>query len=513
MKVVAVPDYPGTSRLSHYLDNVAKGRKVDLRSPLYDKDLSRESITRKWDGIFNTFSLPSELEEIENKERDKIGPFSIQLSWEEREKDLEPYFRPPIMRVDAKKLDLATARLENLLPKDRLRPTSLETSYRKAAKSTNWGLPFFEKGKTKGEEYLALARKDWSSGKLSRFPAVVGWRGQPNGTDTPKQRIVWMFPHNITLIESCFLEPLLSALKVLDEFAAWNDLDVVDNVVTQILRTADASKLPVLGYDASSFDASVNRELTKRVFGAIKLWFQPEFSSILDDIEDNFSTSGIVTPSGLHLGRDGAVPSGSGLTNMVDSLVHLLQFFYMEESLGALNKGSCTCLGDDGVWVCPDLDVDNLKEIVAELGFTANPLKQYVSFKSTTYLQRYHSLYMVNSEGLSPGVRSTYRCLNGMLSYERIVKGWSGQMDSVRWIMQLENCKHHPAHAKLVHFAKAGDEKFGLGANLAGGVRELTRSVGGPSNIAKTLRIASFPYTERDPSKLESFRTVKVLTE
>jgi len=125
-----------------------------------------------------------------------------------------------------------------------------------------------------------------------------------------------------------------------------------------------------------------------------------------------------------------------------------------------------------------------------------------------SFLQNVHNRYY-GAGGVSVHVRPIMRALNGMLSYERLVKksqGWNGYMDTIRWWQQSENCKFHPSFEKLVSFLYSHDRYSRLSP------REVMTKAGGLEKTSRALKQTSFPYGKEPLSKIEQFKTVQLLS-
>ena len=88
-KVDFLFDLPGGVRLRHSLGRSDAGISVDLRSP-YLEDLSYDEVVALasgWDG-----DIPSELEEIDDKEKGNFGARSIMKPFKDRENDVLEYW-------------------------------------------------------------------------------------------------------------------------------------------------------------------------------------------------------------------------------------------------------------------------------------------------------------------------------------------------------------------------------------------------------------------------------------
>jgi hypothetical protein len=490
------------ARVASFLESVDHGYPFDLRSPFIDKSAPREEIIDDWKGILGTTGLDY-LDSLEQDQASKIGPISIREPYKSREELVLGYFQRGKWEPDESALLSAVGKVVEMVSQH-LRPTTLETAYGRMPKGTNLGLPVFSSDDEYEIKYLERAQALDTSGYVDGhiYPAVVGWRGQPRGLHlVPKQRTVWMEDHLETILGLTVLHPILGAMRSRGEFAAWRGPDDVDVEVTYLLRTAS---FPLLSVDFSSFDQSVGRELIQMAFHVFQLWM-PTAAPRIRFLERAFTGVPLLTPRGLLTGRSGAVPSGSALTNLVDSVVQLIIAHYVAERMGSSIR-AITVLGDDGVWSFDDpYDVEDVVNHAAELGMTISPEKSAVSGERASYLQRVHSLKYLK-DGIAVGVRSTMRTLGSMISYERYKRGWNGFMDSVRWIMQVENTKWHPSYEDFVRFLYKGDKL----------VRRHDPSVilaraGGAERAESLLGIASFPYGSHSVHEWSSLTTVNIL--
>jgi len=332
---------------------------------------------------------------------------------------------------------------------------------------------------------------------------MLYWRGQPKGIGKdPKQRTVWGYSHVMTVLELMIQMALLDALKGRPEFCAWVNADRVADVLTALLHNANQE---VLSVDFSGFDASVPSEFIHAAFDLIRLSFQPSAGKLIDLIEDCFLHCKLITPEGILTGRDGAVPSGSGLTNLVDSLVQMLIAHYV--AWLTRNEISAITQGDDGIWnFRRPWDLDEVAAIVDEIGMTISSDKGGVSKEVLYFLQNVHSAdYTVN--GIVVGVRPIMRVLNGMMSYERLTKAWTSYDDTVRWWQQAESAKYHPKFLELAKFLYDHD----LYSRTLSATQVVHRG-GGIAKIARDLKQDSFPYGKAPLNGLRDFRIVKELS-
>lgn len=490
-------------RLLDHNDRVMQGYSVDLRTPLYDGRPRPELIENWGNLLYPGIDKYPWIRELENSERDMIGPISLRAPWSEREEDLNKYWYSPDvdLRFDPEIAD-SFARVANIIVKNSLRPTSLEYAFATLPKNTNWGLPLLSRDLSDHKYYLQRARAILEGGgsfNESVFPAVLYWRGQMDG-DTPKQRNVWGMDHAPTILDKTFVEPIVKILKRAPEYAAWLSLDAVDHWMTEAFQTGPEF---IYSIDYSGFDVSISPMLIDYIAHIFSEWFPSYTRDTISFLFDVFKYSGIVVPGWVWTGRNGSVPSGDGKTNLVDSLINSAMCRY-------LRVDRYTVMGDDAVLLDyrGSLDKSLISGRLSKLGLKINDRKTMVSSDTVHYLQRmHHKEYVVG--GLNVGVRSTMRTLGSMMSYEAMRPGWSGAMDTLRWIMQLENCKWHPMFPKFVEWYTKGDDLIRLALKPL----ELVKEAGGAEHVSETLGIRAFPWLQGDVSSLSQFETVKIIKE
>jgi hypothetical protein len=326
-----------------------------------------------------------------------------------------------------------------------------------------------------------------------------------------------MMDHLETIWGLTILYPVLNRLRVLTGFSAWSSDVAVDDAVTTLLEKAENQGLTIISADYSNFDASVPAHIIQCVFDLLRYWFTDETESRLDVLESSFSTLPLITPDGVFEGRNGGVPSGSALTNLVDTLVNLIAGKYAAKRLG-IELMSYEVLGDDSIFVFkPTPKLEDLSAAFMELGLDSNPEKQFVSTRSAHFLQRWHSLdYRLS--GKCRGVRSIYRTLNGMMSLERWINTETDEIDedskfkylmSARIIMQANNVRWHPMFKEFVELMKEDDKILKTGIDPT----TVFRRAGGSDAIRSALSIASYPFNQQDPDMVDEFAVTAVLRE
>lgn len=457
-------------KVSHFLDTVAKGRDVDLRSPLYG-GAPREELLDKWNKILipKIKDIP-QLLEFEASNKAKASPMSIMLPYAERAGDFESYFTNPGGSIDDHTLAVACDAVKDFVGlgvfQSRLRPLTIEAACDRLPSNTSWALPYALRGKVtqreKGPEtetssdgegevkvseetvidnrplYLALAREmaedlnhpGWE------VPCMGYWRGDL-GKEATKQRVVWGYPHAVSILESMFYPVLTDAIKGKPGFAAWTNLAGTEQGVFSILE-GSTEETPVWAFDASGFDKHLTNKLIDAVCENIIIpCFQRGSAALIRRISQYSKECGIVTPDGVLTGRDFNRPSGSGGTNILDCFENLVMWCAVLLSQGVSYETVVALLkqvmGDDAVYATlKGFDVEEVTHMYKELfGTIVNIDKEALSDQFTTYCKR---LYV---RGETQSWASSNRALLKACSYERNrPEGWNPYCDSVRWIMQ-----------------------------------------------------------------------------
>jgi hypothetical protein len=404
-------DRAARSSLARYFGHSKAGYPLDVRTPLYGKAPREEIIERFKAGI--GFTQYPELTAIDEKEISKIGPYSIMLPWSERRGSVDE-FRHQSYQGDNTTLEHVVGVMSHLFPESGFRPMDLATALESMPHGTMKGLPTMSSDDSVDVQYLQRAMNLVSADGI--YPCVAGWRGQPKGLhETPKQRLVWMFDHAETILGLSILYPVLNRLRVLPGFAAWSSDLVVDEQVTRLLVSARNARATIVSADFSNFDASVPYELIDCAFELLRFWFTDETKPRLDILQEVFATVPLLTPDGLFKDRKGGVPSGSALTNLIDTLVNLIAGYYVAVRLG-VKLTDFEVLGDDSVFVFqPFPGVKELSQAFMELGLDSNPEKQFVSQTACHFLQRWHSL-----EYQLTGVHRAHRARLRLLAHERV---------------------------------------------------------------------------------------------
>uniref|UniRef100_A0A2V0RML3 RdRp n=1 Tax=viral metagenome TaxID=1070528 RepID=A0A2V0RML3_9ZZZZ len=469
-----------------FLKSIGNGYNEDIRTPLFG-GVDRQVVADQWWTILSSVdNLFPELIDLETKQKGKIGPLSIRLPFIDRIPDINSYYT----NHSDVEVGLSEVIGQFVIPGSRLRPLSARNSALQLPTNSNSGLPLFRKRNQVQEESIAMAMQN------EFYPALLGWRGQANGTNTPKQRVVWMFPYSLNIAEARFFRPLHEILKNMYPFSAWITMDKVDRSITTLI---DSSRGEILSSDFSSYDQSVFHQ-QDWFFDILRMAYQTSYHDEISMLQHWFKNIPLVFSETQMFTGEHGVPSGSTFTNQCDSIVN-----YLAQSSSPVATDLIQVQGDDAVIVVDNVDT-HLSHLT-NLGFDVNIDKQLISSTMVSYLQRlHHRDYRIG--GVCRGVYPTMRALNSLLGQERFYQGWSSEMVSLRVLAILENTKWHPAFKEFVKFTvEHGD------LQLKENVMSITKD---NTVISKARTIPGLVPTynqESDLSGLSSFESVRLIKE
>lgn len=368
---------------------------------------------------------------------------------------------------------------------------------------TNSGLPDFSR-RTRPEvqenaEDLAV------SGVPDDLPYVLGERTQR----PEKTRFIFLSPFAVNLVEGTYERVLMDTIRGQrrPQLAAWEGFDKVEDAFH------DMGYLTRAGYVSTDF-TTMDQHM-----GPDQLWMATRVSSrVFQDSYASGYVDSVMRVTRAPVLLDSAkvwwpevhgLLSGCGYTNQKETELNCL----VHESL---MHDAYSALGDDGTFATDFPLRDAVNEFVAlcsDIGLVTNPVKQLQSTTNFTYLQRWFDRdYLLNGFGRRmygsvPGVYPTIQALGACVYPERFhdPDKWCAEMESMRWIMILENTNRHPLFPEFVKFVQSGDK-----LQLLAGLRE--------SELESTYRQAkaisglapSYTQTHRDRSILD-FDVMKVL--
>jgi hypothetical protein len=501
-------------RVTTTLERVRKGFDVDLVTPAIgkttpDKLAARAAIIAKvlQEGAHTGLH---DLDDAEVTQAKLVGPLSLMSPFSDRREDLLVYWSRQKFRLhlDNDILMKAFDRIVGKIKRHTVQPLSIEAAFEIMPKNTNLGSPFHSKSKAYYPELLSLARAVERGGFNVReynHPAFLYWRGQSQGLyQHSKDRAVWGYPHYISIHELRLQGALLPHLRKLPEFAALVGFEAVNAEITRLFRLNKGEDWSI---DFGGFDKTAEHTLITFGFALWREWFTRGSKRLIDYIEDRFINIPLLHPDGIWEGRHG-VPSGSGLTNQMDSIIQWLLAEYCAIKLGARMHG-ILLQGDDGVWAWRDkVKLTQVQDLVSRFGMFLNTDKGGISKDVVYYLQNVHMRYHM-ADGLCVGVRPLCRTLSGLTGFETPRdKDWRPVDTTFRWIQQVEACREHPELQVLVKLLLQWDRLI-----RENDIRTLVIMAGGIDELEARQRSKGFPYGKYPLSGIFQFTTVKMIEE
>jgi len=375
------------------------------------------------------------------------------------------YFAPRDVYLNPVAADYADQQVMKLWPcgRARISPIPLDDAVCLFQRDTNFGFPRCTTDQGNLYYYLESCRIEERGFPLtdaSDYPCIGTSRTQAVGFyQYAKSRALSMYCRALTNHEKRFQVPFFQLFRDLPCFAAWRGQRAVDAAVTAIL---DSNPGEVLSVDFTQYDASVPAEVLSRVRRVMASWVSWESRGAFEFLFEAFMRTGIFLPDKYYHGteRTGGVPSGSGWTNWVDSIVQAWVWHYAarRDSRGGHVRQSLFN-GDDGVITFGGISsIQRLSEILLnDLGMLVkmDPAKNLIADDQVRFLQmEHHSDYRVN--GLCVGVRPISRIFTKMTGFERrlpkkrlglrdeLPTRWKGVFNTYRWLQQMEPARYHP---------------------------------------------------------------------
>lgn len=505
--------------VSNFLMGIREGKLPTPRTPLF-KGEPEDSVMTGWLQILSGNSTVTQrLYDYEESRLSKVGPQGGYPPLSERKESLEDYWtkgeitipKPPY--YDELVEDVRARLFKGI---SGMRPqtyqTVIKTSAEKDSLNTNSGCPSYGKRSDPGIQQRAIA--DAESGKWELLPAILGSRAQ-RGSD----RFIFMFAMSCNLVELSFVNPILELIKANEvlSFAAWKGFTpVVDSLDKQGVR----DKEQYLSLDYTKMDKHFNRLCTEFVIDVLTPVFQPSYRDLLrKSLEHINNVDVLVEPNKLYTGVHG-MPSGSGWTNLAESILSFGIILQTTKILGlSLSTDAiCQVLGDDGALCLSNINIeaaDVFSAVAAQFGMIANPDKQGDSTENFNYLQRFFDRdisFDLKGRNVIAGSYPGILALNTAINPERIhdPRKWGPEMETLRWIMILENCNEHPAFHQLIEYFMKGD-KFKLGLLIPG---FLKRGIVNSYQDAKAIKgfVPSYNQEKLDTG-IQDYDVVKYLRE
>lgn len=291
---------------------------------------------------------------------------------------LEKFFSGGNMQsYDGKALHTAFRRVARAFYVGKLKPVALERVAYKA--NTSAGAPLFLK---KGECY----RESLNEAKAIRNgmappPATVYHRGK----NTKVARPVFGYPFSMTLLESRFFEPY--QFEVIGHHSPYVGGRSYATVGSEINELRWKSGL-IYMLDYSGFDGSISQKLLNMALDVLESNF--DLSDPVDArdwrlVRRYFVCTPVLLPDGnMLIGKRHGVPSGSMLTQLIDSIVNAIAIEYLKARLH-FQTSRYYVMGDDSL-IGVSVGGPKLKELegcLKELGLTLNVEKSRVGEASS----------------------------------------------------------------------------------------------------------------------------------
>nr|UAW00557.1 MAG: RNA-dependent RNA polymerase [Porcine picobirnavirus]UAW00558.1 MAG: RNA-dependent RNA polymerase [Porcine picobirnavirus] len=464
--------------LKSYFGKVVKGQSKVYDTP-FAKGESTTHLLNQWNEVLKSIDdeWPT-LYEYEMEMRGKVGPLSVMAPLSERMPSIEEYYQSvkgnfaPISERAVKACISEWGRARGLNMR------SQANTLANMKLSTNSGSPFFTKRRNVIKETSPCTATSPGGTVLQILPggewnacAVLGWRGQEGGSskEDVKQRVVWMFPFAVNLLELQVYQPLIESAQKFNIVPAWVSNAQVDKEITQLFDTKGPEDL-IVCTDFTAFDQHFNRSLQNAARAVIAGILAPneQHSGWLAEVFPIKYQIPLAYDYGKIKYGEHGMGSGSGGTNADETLAHRCLQYEAAQTMGKRLNPHSMCLGDDGILTFPGITVDDVVRCYTQHGLEMNDSKQYSSTQDCVYLRRWHhASYRV--DGVCAGVYPTMRALGRLRYLERFMdpEVWGPKMVALRQLSILENVKYHPLKEKFVDFCMKRD-KYRLGIDIPG---------------------------------------------
>ncbi|APT70073.1 RNA-dependent RNA polymerase [Alternaria alternata partitivirus 1] len=271
--------------------------------------------------------------------------------------------------------------------------------------SSSPGLPLRREYATQGECLGHIYDKTKRLNHFAKFlhpgavrapPCMIGLRPglikKAEIDEKIKARGVWAYPAEVKVIEMRYCIPLM---KRFSEMFGKTPYPVGRNMTKALPFIIDhllQDKKFGLVTDISKLDTSVGPDWIDWAFSQLKSFFDFGFtlsserrdSNVFDFLHFYFKRTPILLPSGQLVKKAGGVPSGSGFTQLVDTLVTTLATVYSRLRMGHTKDQifKMFVVGDDmATSVDHDFSIEEFSHIMGQLGFEINPSKVMFSNK------------------------------------------------------------------------------------------------------------------------------------
>jgi len=463
--VPTIPEVAGVNCLNSQLDSVRSSELRDSASRFVsclsvNLDEARVMTADLWARRCNLSQIPVHLRQPEAEQRELHGSWVLKDRWNIRPADgrvslkekFMRHLRPHCVTIDPRSATYADECLRSWIRKGSCRAVSCAEAAISFDKKSQRGWPWFMKTLRVPYEYFHEAEELLADGlrleNARRYPGVAGTRPQACGLGrTASWRGVIGMSMCTNILKKMVYIPVRNKLIKKTSFSAWVSRAAVDQAVTSMLKSR--IRWPILSVDFSQFDASLPNDVIRRLFATLRFWFQGSDDRLVRFIEEVFCRTGFYVPGDYWEpdSRQGGVPSGSVLTNLIDSMGNFWCVCYAAHRLG-LRILDHLLQGDDGVFCFNGpWDIGALSDVLlVELGMIMSPKKCFVSDREVHFLQSVHSIdWKIGN--MFVGVRPINRFLNGWMKRleEEDDSEWGPLLLALRSIQQFDNCSAHPS--------------------------------------------------------------------
>jgi hypothetical protein len=206
-----------------------------------------------------------------------------------------------------------------------------------------------------------------------------------------KVRVMYPYPGVLILLEDTYIMPFVSHFIDTDSFyVIGRSGSDISKLLKQKLKNV---KGRITTTDISAFDQNVLNDFSILAFGILRnqLQLTANENKIFMEIVKYFCVSYAVSklpkqPAYCFIKKTG-VPSGSGFTNMVDTLVHAIALEYCEP--GILSQGRTLICGDDVIFDSTHTNLDvfsNMMETHCNLPIQWEKSKHFPNWKKISFL-------------------------------------------------------------------------------------------------------------------------------
>jgi len=281
-----------------------------------------------------------------------------------------------------------------------LKPETFDKISRQLDLTSSPGLPFSREFKTQGDCLDIMYDHAKRINHFAKFLPAHSIRAPPcmiaqrpgllrvdELDEKTKARAVWAYPGAVKVIEMRYTIPIYERLA---QFWGTSPYPVGTNMLKGLPMiidhlVADGNHGAVS--DISKMDQSASPQLIHRAFDIISTWLdfgnndssQQRNLLVYDFLQYYFIRTPILLPSGQLVRKYGGVPSGSGFTQLVDTLISLIGACYALLQQGYHDDDILNhvfAVGDDvAMSVRPSFSITKMSDSFADLGLEVNTEK------------------------------------------------------------------------------------------------------------------------------------------